>query len=80
MITFRTSRSEKVKLILGTAAIVFGVILVMATITALPVMIAWDLVMPHAFGLPEINLIQAFCLVLLSTIFFRASAIFKDKT
>ena len=57
----------------GIVAVVF-VIFGMAILFSLPVMWLWDYTMPNLFGVPEITLGRAFCLVLLCKMLFGSSS------
>lgn len=59
-----------------TGLIVFLVIfIVVACITALPVMWLWDWLMPTLFGLHEITLVQAWGLALLCSCLFKGNSV-----
>ena len=48
-----------------------GDVLLSATVRFVPVYLFWNWVMPSVFTLPEITLLQAFCLAALSACFFN---------
>ena len=54
---------------IGICAVI-GYIVLIALITALPVMLLWNWLMPVIFQLPTINIFQALGLSLLSVCFF----------
>lgn len=47
-----------------------GVLILASFLYSLPVMLLWDAVMPHQFGLPEITWFRAWCLTLLIGLLF----------
>lgn len=53
-------------------ALVVGV--VVDLIFAVPLMYAWDGVMPHVFHLPTISFWQAFAMLIVATLLFRAGS------
>ena len=62
------------KAIIGSAITVFGLIILVSLVCALPVMWLWDWLMPTIFGLKEITLLQAWGLSAL------CGLLFKDNT
>ena len=62
------------KAIIGSALTVFGLIILVSLVCALPVMWLWDWLMPTIFGLKEITLLQAWGLSAL------CGLLFKDNT
>ena len=62
------------KVIIGSAITVFGYIILVSLVCALPVMWLWDWLMPTIFGLKEITLFQAWGLMDL------CGLLFKDNT
>ena len=62
------------KAIVGSAVAVFGLIILVSLVCALPVMWLWDWLMPTIFGLKEITLLQAWGLMAL------CGLLFKDNT
>lgn len=62
---------EKLALLIGT---IVGVMIV-CTFLALPLMLCWNYTMPDIFGLPEIGLIQALVLNILSGILFKPNKV-----
>ena len=59
---------------IGSAITVFGLIILVSLVCALPVMWLWDWLMPAIFGLKEITLFQAWGLSAL------CGLLFKDNT
>ena len=59
---------------IGSAVTVFGLIILVSLVCALPVMWLWDWLMPTIFGLKEITLFQAWGLSAL------CGLLFKDNT
>ena len=59
------------KIIVG--ALAAALIIVTAVLSALPAMLLWNWLMPRIFELPAITFLEAFGLVLLSSIFFKSS-------
>lgn len=59
---------------IGSAITVFGLIILVSLVCALPVMWLWDWLMPTIFGLKEITLFQAWGLSAL------CGLLFKDNT
>ncbi len=55
----------------------FGLVLVV--LCSLPVMWLWNWLMPVIFGLGKISLMQAFGILLLSTILFKSNVISNNK-
>ena len=62
------------KAIVGSAITVFGLIILVSLVCALPVMWLWDWLMPTIFELKEITLFQAWGLSAL------CGLLFKDNT
>ena len=60
--------------IIGAALAVFGIVMVMAIILALPVMLLWNWLMPVIFGLIKITFWQALGINLLCGFLFRNSS------
>jgi hypothetical protein len=58
-------------LVISFAAIAVGAFV--AVVTALPVMLLWNVLMPGLFGLPEISFWQALGLSMLSALLFKSS-------
>jgi hypothetical protein len=50
------------------------IFLVIAIITAVPLMLLWNWLMPELFHLPTISILQAFGLSILSSILFKSSS------
>ena len=62
------------KAVIGSAITVFGLIILVSLVCALPVMWLWDWLMPTIFELKEITLFQAWGLSAL------CGLLFKDNT
>lgn len=60
--------------IIGAVLAVFGIVMVMAIILALPVMLLWNWLMPVIFGLIKITFWQALGINLLCGFLFRNSS------
>ena len=58
------------------ALIVFGL---WDFIWAVPVMLAWNYVMPHLFGFNTINYLQTFCLLFILTSLWKVNILGYDK-
>ena len=56
---------------IGSAITVFGLIILVSLVCALPVMWLWDWLMPTIFGLKEITLFQAWGLMALCGLLFK---------
>jgi hypothetical protein len=50
-----------------------GILILMVIIWVIPVLILWNLLMPHLFGLPTITFWEAAGLNLLSNILFKST-------
>jgi hypothetical protein len=59
-----------IKVISGAIGVVLGFV-IFCLVVAIPVMLLWDWLMPKIFGLPEITLLQALGLMVLSGILFK---------
>jgi hypothetical protein len=59
------------KAVIGSAITVFGLIILISLVCALPVMWLWDWLMPTIFGLKEITLFQAWGLSVLCGLLFK---------
>lgn len=56
-----------------TLSLVFATLLVWVTLSALPMMLLWNWLMPSIFGLPAITFVQALGMGLLASILFKTS-------
>jgi len=67
--------------IVGTIGVVgfLGIVLLMAVLTALPVMWAWNAIIPTIFGLTSITFSQALWLSLLCSCLFKSSSSSSSK-
>lgn len=61
----------------GVVSAAFGIMIVIALVSAIPVWIIWNMVMPDVFGLPEISLAQSLGLCLLSSILIKSTNVTK---
>lgn len=57
-------------MVVGGCLFIALLVIALNAITALVLMIGWNLVMPYAFGLPELNFLQAFGLSLVAGVIF----------
>jgi hypothetical protein len=64
---------EKVVVVVGVIVLTVITALGVSLVLAYPTMLAWNYVMPHAFGLPTVGLWHAFALNYLATTFFKSS-------
>lgn len=66
--------------LLGILALlsVIGLALGFSLLMAIPFMYAWDYVMPYLFGLKELTLLQAFCLLFVSSSLIKSSLTTKS--
>jgi len=60
--------------VLGKVLGAVAIVLIFATIFALFTMLLWDWLMPTIFGLPEVTLLQAWGINVLSGILFKSSS------
>jgi hypothetical protein len=60
---------EKVAVIVGD----LGVVFLLSVVFAIPVWLLWNWLMPEIFALPEIGLLQAWGLILLSSLLFKSN-------
>jgi hypothetical protein len=60
-----------IKVISGVIGVILGFV-IFCLAMAIPVMLLWDWLMPEIFGLPEITLLQALGLIVLSGILFKS--------
>lgn len=58
---------------------VFGVGLLLAAFQALIISVCWSYGVSQVFGLPEINLLQAFCLTVIFNTFFKTNVQIDKK-
>lgn len=73
-------KEQKVKTVGESALVVVGAILgfvafvlVLVSITAYPMMLLWNWLMPEIFGLPEINFLQALGLQILASLLIKST-------
>ena len=60
-------------------AIVVGVVVLIGILSALPVMLLWNWLMPEIFNLPTLTLWQALGVSFLSSILFKSSVSSSKK-
>jgi hypothetical protein len=65
--------------ILAAVFIIVGVVVVVSILTAFPLMLLWNWLMPDLFGLQQINFWQALGLAFLSNILFKSSTSNSSK-
>ena len=65
--------------IIGLIALAVGVVVLVAVISALPVMLLWNALMPDLFGLAQIGFWQALGLSCLCSILFKSSSSSSKK-
>jgi hypothetical protein len=65
---------------IGLVIVFVGMVILVALITALPVMWLWNAIMPDIFGLTTITFWQAVCLSILSSILFKSNTNVKTNT
>ncbi len=58
-------------------AAVFSVFILVSILLAYPVKWTWNYCMPHIFGMPEISVLQAWCLQFLVSLFKIRSEVKK---
>lgn len=60
---------EKVAVIIGA----IGVAFLLSVVFSIPVWLLWNWLMPEIFALPEIGLLQAWGLILMTSLLFKSS-------
>jgi hypothetical protein len=57
----------------------FVLVFVASFLMAYPLMWAWNYVIPFVFGLPKINVIHSFCLMIVSSILLKSTISNKSE-
>ena len=70
---------EKAAKIVAVIIIAAGIILFVGIITAWPIQLLWNWLMPKIFGLPLISFWEAFGLMVLSGLLLKPSSTKSDK-
>ena len=70
---------ENILVAVGAFFIGIGLILIFSVLTALPVMLLWDWLMPTLFGLKEITLFQAWGVNFLCCMLFKGNSYNKNN-
>ena len=60
---------EKLGMVVG----LIGVVFLLSVVFSIPVWLLWNWLMPEIFALPEIGLLQAWGLILMTSLLFKSS-------
>lgn len=64
---------KNIAIVFGAIVGVIGLVVALSALCALPVMWLWNYVVPHQFGLKEIDFLHAWALNLLCAFIFKTS-------